>query len=105
MITIGYKTKFDSITRAVAAIGIGLVMIFGNNAPTMVVRIIAVFLILAGVASGVYSAFKVKDRGIYNVLIINAVLDILRSSTSRSAKISSRSMVSISRRGLTLPST
>ena len=38
MITLGYKTKFDSVTRAIAAIGIGLVMAFGGNAPTLVVK-------------------------------------------------------------------
>ncbi len=77
MITIGYKTKFDSIIRAVAAIGIGLVLVFGSNAPTAVVKIIAVFLMIAGVASLVYGLIKNKENGMYQVLIINAVLDIL----------------------------
>ena len=58
MFFVGYKTKFDSITRAVAAIGIGLVMIFGNNAPVKVVKIIALLLIAAGVASLVYGLIK-----------------------------------------------
>ncbi len=78
MFFVGYKTKFDSITRAVAAIGIGLVMIFGNNAPVKVVKIIALLLIAAGVASLVFGLIKSKDqRGMYQVLIVNAVLDVV----------------------------
>ena len=77
MITIGYKTKFDSIISAVAAIGIGLVLVFGSNAPTVVVKIISVFLMVAGVVSLVYGLIKNKENGMYQVLIINAVLDIL----------------------------
>ncbi|MBR4756098.1 MAG: DUF308 domain-containing protein [Bacteroidales bacterium] len=77
MILLGYKTKFDSITRAVAAIGIGLVMIFGSNAPTLVVKIIAGLLIVAGIASLVYGLLKQKEVGMYQVLIINAGLDII----------------------------
>ena len=78
MFFVGYKTKFYSITRAVAAIGIGLVMIFGNNAPVKVVKIIALLLIAAGVASLVYGLIKSKDqRGMYQVLIVNAVLDVV----------------------------
>lgn len=77
MITIGYKTKFDSIVRAVGAIGIGLVMIFGNNAPTLVVKIIAALLIAAGVASLVYAIIKRTERGMYQLLLANACLDLL----------------------------
>ena len=77
MITLGYKTKFDSITRAVAAIGIGLVMVFGGNAPMMVVKIIAILLILAGIASLVYGIIKSKENKLYQLLLVNAVLDIV----------------------------
>ena len=77
MFTLGYKTKFDSITRAVAAIGIGLVMIFGSNAPTMVVKIIAILLMAAGVASLVYGFIKSKEQGMSQLLIVNAGLDII----------------------------
>lgn len=77
MITLGYKTKFDSVTRAVAAIGIGLVMVFGGNAPTLVVKIIAVLLFGAGVASLIYGLVKNKETGVYQLLIANAVLDVI----------------------------
>lgn len=77
MITLGYKTKFDSVTRAVAAIGIGLVMVFGGNAPTLVVKIIAVLLFAAGVASLIYGLVKNKETGIYQLLIANSALDVI----------------------------
>ena len=77
MIIFGYKTKFDSIVRAIAAIGIGLVLIFGSNAPTLVVKIIAAFLMAAGVASLIYGLIKSKENGVYRVLLINAALDIV----------------------------
>ena len=77
MIIFGYKTKFDSITRAIAAIGIGLVMIFGSNAPTLVVKIIAALLMAAGVASLIYGWIKSKENGVYRILLINAALDII----------------------------
>ena len=76
MITLGYKTKFDSVTRAAAAIGIGLVMAFGGNAPALVVKIIAVLLVLAGIASLIYGLVKSKENGVYQLLLINAGLDI-----------------------------
>ena len=76
MITLGYKTKFDSVTRAAAAIGIGLVMVFGGNAPILVVKIIAVLLAVAGVASLVYGLLKKKESGVYRLLMINAGLDM-----------------------------
>ena len=76
MITLGYKTKFDSVTRAAAAIGIGLVMVFGGNAPTMVVKIIAALLIVAGIVSLIYGLVKSKENGMYRLLLVNAGLDI-----------------------------
>jgi len=76
MITLGYKTKFDSVTRAAAAIGIGLVMAFGGNAPALVVKIIAILLVVAGIASLFYGLVKSKENGVYQLLLINAGLDI-----------------------------
>lgn len=76
MITLGYKTKFDSVTRAAAAIGIGLVMAFGGNAPALVVKIIAILLVVAGIASLIYGLVKSKENGVYQLLLINAGLDI-----------------------------
>ena len=77
MIILGYKTKFDSIVRAVAAIGIGLVMVFGSNAPTTVVKIIAAMLMIAGVVSLIYGLIKSKENGMYRLLLVNAAMDII----------------------------
>lgn len=77
MITFGYKTKFSSLVRAAGAIGIGLVLIFGNNAPTLVVKLIAILLVVAGVVSLVYGVRKNKEQGMYQLLVINACLDII----------------------------
>ena len=77
MFTFGYNTKYDSIVRAVAAIGIGLVLILGGNAPSLVVKIIAVLLMVAGVVSLVYGLIKGREDGMYRLLIINACFDIV----------------------------
>ena len=76
MITFGYKTKFSSILRALAAIGVGLVMVIGNDATTTVVRIIASFLFAAGVVSLVYG-YVHRASGTLSLMATNAVVDII----------------------------
>lgn len=76
MITFGYKSKFSSILRACAAIGIGLVMIISTNATEMVVRIIAAFLFAAGMMSLVYGYTKRKE-GAFSLMSVNAVVDVV----------------------------
>ena len=44
MITFGYNNKFSTALRALAAIGIGLVMVFSTEATVNVVKIIAACL-------------------------------------------------------------
>ena len=51
MITFGYNNKFSTALRALAAIGIGLVMVFSTEATVNVVKIIAAFLFAAGMVS------------------------------------------------------
>ena len=43
MFTFGYKTTLSSILRSLASIGIGLVMIFDNEASETVVKVVAAF--------------------------------------------------------------
>ncbi len=76
MFTFGYKTKINSMLRALAAIGIGLVMILGNNAPLTVVRVIASFLFAAGLVSLVYGVVHRKGE-VLSLMITNAVVDML----------------------------
>lgn len=75
MITIGYKSKFSSILRACAAIGIGLVMIVSTNATEMVVKIIAAFLFAAGLVSFVYG-YVHRSGGVFSLMSVNAVVDM-----------------------------
>ncbi len=76
MITFGYKSKFSSILRAVAAIGIGLVMILATDASIKVVKIIAAFLIVAGVVSLLYGLIS-KKSGSPGLMVTNAVVDVV----------------------------
>lgn len=76
MITFGYKSKFSSILRACAAIGIGMVMIVSTNATEMVVRIIAAFLFAAGVVSFAHG-YRQKKDGAFPLMSINAVVDMV----------------------------
>lgn len=75
MITFGYKSKFSSILRALASIGIGAVMIFATDATTTVVRIIAAFLFAAGVVSLAYG-YANRKSGAMGLMIVNSIVDI-----------------------------
>lgn len=77
MFTFGYKTKFGSIVRALAAIGIGIVLIWGTDAPLTVVKIIACFLMAAGVVSLIYGIVKNKQQGTLHLMAVNAIVDVV----------------------------
>ena len=76
MITFGYKSKISSILRAVAAIGIGLVMIVATDASIMVVKIIATFIMAAGVASLIVGLVNSKTLSL-PLMLVNAALDLV----------------------------
>lgn len=76
MITFGYKNKFSGVMRALAAIAIGLVMVFSTEATTNVVKIIAAFLFAAGLVSFAYGLAHKRD-GVLNLMVINAGVDIV----------------------------
>ncbi len=76
MITFGYKSRFSSILRALAAIAVGLVMVIGNDATTTVVRIIAAFLFAAGVVSLVYG-YVHRASGALSLMMTNAIVDMV----------------------------
>ena len=76
MITFGYNNKFSAVLRSLAAIGIGLVMVFSTEATINVVKIIAAFLFAAGVVSFFYGLAHRKD-GAMGLMSVNAVVDIL----------------------------
>lgn len=74
-ITFGYKSKFSGVLRSLAATAIGLVMIIGNNATVTVVKIIAAFLIAAGIVSLV-RGYTHKEDGALSLMVTNAVIDL-----------------------------
>lgn len=76
MITIGYKNKFSSILRAIAAIAIGIVMIISTDATVTVVKVISALIFAAGVVSFAYGYFN-RKKGIFSLMLVNAVVDIV----------------------------
>lgn len=75
MITFGYKSKFSSLLRALAAVAIGLVMIFSNNATITVVKIISAFLFAAGVVTFAYGYYYRKNGGM-SLMLVNSAVDV-----------------------------
>ena len=76
MFTFGYKTKLSGIIRALLAIAIGLVMVIGADATRTVVRIIASFIIAAGVVSLIVGLTSSKDKAPL-LTTANAVFDCI----------------------------
>lgn len=77
MFTFGYKSSFSSILRALAAIGIGLVMVFDNEASETVVKVIAAFLFASGLVSLIYGFIRNKREGVLPLMAVNAAVDML----------------------------
>lgn len=77
MFTFGYKTKHSSIVRAVGALGVGIVMLGGSDAPTTVVRIIACFLLAAGLVSFGFGMLKHRNDNSFHLLALNAAVDVV----------------------------
>ncbi len=77
MFTFGYKTSFSSILRALASIGIGLVMIFDNEASVTVVKVIAAFLLASGLVSLAYGFIRNKRDGVLPLMAVNSVVDLI----------------------------
>ena len=77
MFTFGYKTTLSSILRSLASIGIGLVMIFDNEASETVVKVVAAFLFASGLVSLVYGLIRNKKEGLLPLMAVDAVVDIL----------------------------
>ena len=77
MFTFGYKTTLSSILRSLPSIGIGLVMIFDNEASETVVKVVAAFLFASGLVSLVYGLIRNKKEGLLPLMAVNAVVDIL----------------------------
>lgn len=65
MFTIGYRSNFSCIFRAMLSIAIGLVLIIVKDAPALLVQIIAAFIALGGIATILSSLLGKggKDKG------------------------------------------
>lgn len=76
MITFGYKSKFSSILRACASIGVGLVMVSASDATITVVKFIAAFLFAAGIVSLAHGISK-RESGSLPLMSMNALIDVV----------------------------
>ena len=72
MFSFGYKSSFSSLVRAAAAIGIGLVMVFGadRNAPILIVKLIAALIIIAGLALLFHALTKYRRHGNQDIRLL-----------------------------------
>lgn len=76
MITFGFKNKYGSVVRSIAALALGLLMVFNpEDSLALVVRIFACFLIASGIISAVIG-IKQKIQGTKNMMILNSVIDV-----------------------------
>lgn len=77
MITFGYRNKINGVMRAVAALGIGVIMVaVPDRAMSLVVQIIAAFFIASGIVSFFYGLAHRKENAL-GILAFNAVVDVL----------------------------
>lgn len=77
MITFGFKNKYGSMVRSIAALALGLLMVINpEDSLAFVVRIFACFLIASGVISAVIG-LKQKIQGTQNMMLLNSVIDVL----------------------------
>lgn len=76
MITFGYKGRFSGITRAVIALIFGAVMFFTGNSVTIIVQILASFILASGVVSLIVG-LKKEDQNQRPLIMTNSGLNII----------------------------
>ena len=76
MITFGYKNRFSGIARAVIALILGAVMFFTGNSVTIIVQIMAAFILASGLAS-LMIGLKKEDRNQRPLILTNSGLNIV----------------------------
>ena len=77
MITFGYNNRFSGITRAVAALAIGVVMVVSRtDAMVLAVRIMAAFLLASGIVSLVLG-YRDRQNSRMPLMGVNGTVDIL----------------------------
>ena len=76
MITFGYKNRFSGIARAVIALILGAVMFFTGNSVTIIVQIMAAFILASGLASLIIG-LKKEDQRQRPLVLTNSGLNIV----------------------------
>ena len=76
MITFGYRSKFSGITRAVIALILGSVMFFTGNSVTIIVQIMAAFILASGLVSLIIG-LKKEDPSQRPLILTNSGLNII----------------------------
>ena len=77
MITFGYNSRFSAPVRAILIILLGVLMIVAKaDAMQMIVRIIAAFMLAAGIVS-VFVGFKQRKDGTMPLSFFNAMVNIV----------------------------
>lgn len=77
MITFGYNSRFSSPIRALVFVALGVLMIVAKaDAMELVVKIVAAFILAAGIVS-VFVGFKQKKEGTMPLSFFNALINIV----------------------------
>ena len=76
MITFGYRSKLGGIARAVIALILGAVMLFTGNSVTIIVQIMAAFILASGLAS-LMIGLKKEDQRQRPLVLTNSGLNIV----------------------------
>ena len=76
MITFGYRSKSSGIARAVIALILGAVMFFTGNSITIIVQIMAAFILASGLMSMIIG-FKKEDANQRPLIMTNSGLNII----------------------------
>lgn len=76
MITFGYRSKLGGIARAVIALILGAVMLFTGNSVTIIVQIMAAFILASGLVSLIIG-LKKEDQRQRPLVLTNSGLNIV----------------------------
>lgn len=76
MITFGYKGRFGGIPRAIVALIFGAIMFFTGNSVTIIVQILASFILASGVVSLIIG-LKKENQSQRPLVITNSGLNIV----------------------------
>lgn len=77
MITFGFRNRFSGIVRAVAALALGLLLLIRPDCSiSIIVKILASFLVASGIVSLVFGIINRENRGV-GLMYVNALIDVV----------------------------